>query len=67
MYQVDEDEDFPNHEIDPDDDHTSEDNVPIAITFPPNTDNEVIVKIEYSSGTGPDFLYTVASATPSGM
>ena len=66
IYHVYNDEDFPNHELETSDDYVGEDDVPYGISFPPNSDNEVILKAEYYSGTD-ELMYSVAAAEPSGQ
>ena len=60
------DEDFPNHKIEPEEDFTNENELPVTFTFPPNSDSQVIVLAEYDSDTGGDLLYTVETVTPPG-
>ena len=61
-----EDEDSPNHEIEPDDDISNEANLPIDFTFEPSLSNEIFIRAEYDEVNQGQLFYSVAAeAKPS--
>ena len=53
-------ESFPNHELEPDDDFTSDEDLPVTFLFPPNVAGEVFIRAQYDASTGDDLAFKVA-------
>ena len=53
-------ETVPNHELEPGDTFTNDDNLPVTILFPPNVAGEVFIRAQYDESTGEDLAFKVA-------